>query len=99
MALLYRLDSGILLEELVERPYITAGFAGLVLMLAAGSDLDPQNAAQAGVNWTQLHRLSIRPRLLACMHLLWQARSDIGEPLAYMLVFALLLVWRSDVIG
>jgi sulfoxide reductase heme-binding subunit YedZ len=30
----------------------------------------------------------------ACLHLLWQARSDIGEALVYIVIFALLLGWR-----
>ena len=44
--------------------------------------------------WLQLHRLVYPVAVLACLHLLWQARSDIGEALVYITLFALLLGWR-----
>lgn len=83
-----------LVEELAERPYITLGFAAWVFMslLAATSTRGMQRRLRA--NWQRLHRLVYPVAVLACLHLLWQARSDIGEALIYLIIFAALLGWR-----
>lgn len=86
--------AAILLEELVERPYITMGFAAWLLMLPMA--LTSTNAMQRRLrrNWTRLQRVVYLVAILACLHLLWQARSDIGEALAYSVAVFLLLAWR-----
>ena len=45
-------------------------------------------------NWQRLHRLVYPAAILAGAHLLWQARSDIGEALVYVAIIAVLLGWR-----
>jgi sulfoxide reductase heme-binding subunit YedZ len=52
---------------------------------------------RAWTGWSlllKLRRLVYPAVLLACLHLLWQARSDIGEALVYLGVAAILLSWR-----
>ena len=85
---------GRVLEEVVERPYITAGFAGLLCMfpLAVTSTRSMQRRLRR--NWIRLHRLVYPAAVLGCLHLLWQARSDLGEALVYAGVFSVLLGWR-----
>ncbi|GAB3280446.1 sulfite oxidase heme-binding subunit YedZ [Parahaliea aestuarii] len=84
----------ILVEELAERPYITVGFAAWLLLvpLAVTSTRNWQRRLRR--NWQRLHRLIYPAAVLACLHLLWQARSDVGEALVYIVVVGLLLVWR-----
>lgn len=84
-----------LLQELVERPYVSAGFAAWFIMLPLAITSTRGMRRRLGQRWTKLHRQIYVAAIIACIHLLWQARSDIGEPLAYLLVFALLLVWRA----
>ena len=84
----------ILWEELVERPYITAGFTGWLLMLPLAVTSTRKMQRRLRHNWLRLHRLVYPAAIAACLHLLWQARADIGEALAYIAVFALLLGWR-----
>jgi len=83
-----------LIEELAERPYITVGFAAwlLLLPLAVTSTRGMQRLLRG--NWRRLHRLVYPVALLACCHILWQARSDIGEALIYILLFVILLAPR-----
>lgn len=81
-------------EELAERPYITAGFAALLLMVPLAATSTRRLQRRLGRNWRRLHRLVYGSAVLACVHLLWQSRSDIGEALAYILVIAVLLAWR-----
>jgi len=41
-----------------------------------------------------LHRLVYPLAVLACIHVFWQARSDIGEAALYSGLVLLLLLWR-----
>lgn len=84
----------VLLEELRERPYITAGFGAWLLMLPLAITSTRAMQRRLGRNWVRLHRAVYIAAVLACCHLLWQARSDIGEALAYTLVIGVLLGWR-----
>jgi len=84
----------ILLEELVERPYITAGFVGWLLMLPLAVTSTRKMQRRLRRNWLRLHKLVYPAAMAACLHLLWQTRSDIGEALVYIAVFLLLLGWR-----
>ncbi len=83
-----------LLQELVERPYITMGFAAWCLMLPLAVTSTRGMQRRLGRNWRRLHRSIYPAAVLACLHLLWQARSDIGEALVYIAIFACLLGWR-----
>jgi sulfoxide reductase heme-binding subunit YedZ len=83
-----------LLEELAERPYITVGFGAWLLMLPLAITSTRGMQRRLRRNWQRLHRLVYPAAVLACLHLLWQARSDIGEALVYIIVFAVLLGWR-----
>lgn len=81
-------------EELVERPYITMGFAAWLLMLPLAVTSTRGMQRRLRRNWQRLHRLVYPVAALAAFHLLWQARSDIGEALIYAAIIALLLGWR-----
>lgn len=84
----------ILLEELAERPYVTAGFLAWTLMLPLAVTSTRNLQRRLGRNWLRLHRLVYPAAVLACVHLVWQIRSDAAEALVYSLIFALLLAWR-----
>jgi len=83
-----------LVEELAERPYIAAGFAAWCIMLPLALTSSRRMRRRLGAVWTRLHKLVYLAAIIACLHLLWQARSDLGEALVYVFVFALLLGWR-----
>ena len=84
----------ILLEELVERPYITVGFSAWLLMLPLALTSTRAMQRRLRRNWQRLHRLVYPAAVLICCHILWQARSDIGEALLYIVLFGFLLGWR-----
>lgn len=83
-----------LAEELAERPYISAGFAAWLIMLPLALTSARRIRRRMGALWASLHKQVYSVAIIACLHLLWQARSDIGEALVYILVFSLLLGWR-----
>jgi sulfoxide reductase heme-binding subunit YedZ len=83
-----------LLGELAKRPYITVGFAAWCLMLPLAVTSTRGMQRRLGRSWQRLHRLIYPAAVFACLHLLWQARSDIGEALVYIAMFTGLLGWR-----
>jgi len=87
----------ILVEELVERPYITVGALAWVLMLPLAVTSTRKMQRRLKRNWRRLHRAVYPVAMLACLHLLWQARSDLGEPILYSVLLFMLLIWRLPV--
>ena len=88
-------DSAILIEELVERPYITAGFAAWLMMLPLAVTSTRGWQRRLGKRWLRLHQLVYVAAIAGSLHLLWQARSDVGEALVYGVLFLVLLGWRG----
>ncbi|MCZ6828554.1 MAG: sulfoxide reductase heme-binding subunit YedZ [Gammaproteobacteria bacterium] len=83
-----------LLEEIVERPYISAGFTAWLIMLPLALTSNRAMQRRLRRNWQRLHRGVYAAAVLVSLHILWQVRSDFGEALVYALIFALLLAWR-----
>lgn len=84
----------ILVEEVVERPYITVGALAWVLLVPLTLTSTKDMQRRLGRNWRRLHRLVYPTAILVCLHMIWQARSDFGEPLLYSVVIGGLLAWR-----
>lgn len=87
-------SASLLLEELNERPYVMVGFAAWCALVPLAMTSTDRARRWLGRRWRQLHRLVYPALILAWFHLLWLARSDVGEALLYGALFALLLVWR-----
>ena len=81
-------------EELLERPYISVGFAAWLLLLPLAITSSRGMQRRLRRNWQRLHRLVYAVAMLVSLHLVWQARSDIGEAVFYSGLFAVLLGWR-----
>ncbi len=84
----------LLIEDLAERPYITVGFAALVMLAAlAGTST---NAWQRRLKrrWRQLHRLVYPACALGLLHVWWLTRDGYGELLIYGVWLALLYLDR-----
>lgn len=85
----------ILVEELAERPYIALGFSAWLILLPLALTSTGGMQRRLGRNWRRLHRAVYLAAVLACLHLLWLARSDIGDALLYIVIFSGLLLWRA----
>ncbi len=81
-------------EELLERPYITIGFAAFLILLALGVTSPRAMVRRLGKRWKPLHRLVYLAAVLAIIHLLWILRTDIGEAVIYGSILAILLAFR-----
>ena len=92
------LDQGLLLaaiaEDLLERPFITIGFAALLLLTAMAVTSTDGMRRRMGRSWNKLHYSAYAVGILGVWHYWWQVKRDIAEPLVYAVILALLLGFR-----
>ncbi len=81
-------------EELVERPFISMGFASLLILIALGITSPRAMVRRMGKNWKRLHRLIYPAAIFGVIHLAWILRTDLGEAVLYGSILALLLGYR-----
>ena len=82
------------LEEIIERPYITVGFSAYLILVALGITTPKVMVRRLGKNWKRLHRLVYVASILGVIHLLWILRLDIGPAVFYGALVFLLLGYR-----
>jgi sulfoxide reductase heme-binding subunit YedZ len=88
------LDGDLLVESVVERPFVSAGFACLLAMLPLGVTSTRGAIRRLGARWRTLHRLAYGALLLAVLHFAWGVKADLLEPFLYAGATALLLGFR-----
>ena len=92
------LDQGMLLsailEDIVERPFITIGMAALALLIAMAATSTNGIRRRMGRRWDKLHYSAYAVGVLGVWHYWWQVKKDIGEPLIYAAVLSVLLGTR-----
>lgn len=93
------LDQGLLwsqiFDDILKRPFITAGMAAFILLLPlAATSLDAAIRRLGARRWQALHRLVYAATGLALLHFWWKVKADTAEPAIYLAVFALLLAAR-----
>lgn len=87
-------DPRAILEDIIERPYITVGFAAFMLLIPLAITSTQGMMRRLGRNWQRLHRLVYPIAILAVLHFLWLVKADLREPLIYAAILALLLGYR-----
>ncbi|NBC12703.1 MAG: sulfoxide reductase heme-binding subunit YedZ [Gammaproteobacteria bacterium] len=80
--------------DIAKRPYITVGFAALVLMVPLAVTSTKGWLRRLGYRWKRLHRLVYAIGVLAVLHYLWLVKADWLEPAIYAGVLAVLLAAR-----
>ncbi len=90
-------DFTLIFDDIVERRYVTAGFAGfLMLVPLAITSTQGMIRRLGGARWRQLHRLAYVAAIAGVVHYLWLVKIDIRPPLIYAAILAVLLgsrVW------
>jgi sulfoxide reductase heme-binding subunit YedZ len=81
-------------QDVIKRPYITIGMAGLLLLMPLAATSTAKAQRRLGRRWTRLHRLIYLIAILGVWHYWWQVKKDIREPLLYACGLALLLGFR-----
>jgi len=89
------LDFSALAEDIIDRPYITAGFAALLAMTPLAMTSTRAAMKRLGTRWIQLHRLTYIAAGAACLHFFWGVKADLLEPAIYAGITAALLGLRA----
>ena len=81
--------------DIVERPYVTIGMAGFLLLLPLGLTSNNWSLRRMGpLAWRRLHRLIYPAAVLGALHYVWLAKGFQFEPLLYMAAILGLLALR-----
>ena len=87
-------DLLLIIDDVAERKYVTAGFVGFVLMIPLAVTSTQGWIRRLGRRWTALHRLVYASAVAGVVHFLWLVKIDIGEPLIYAVILAILFAAR-----
>jgi sulfoxide reductase heme-binding subunit YedZ len=89
-----RFDIPVIVEDIVERPYITIGVSALLLLLPLAVTSTNGMMRRLGRRWQKLHRLIYLIAGLGVWHFYWQVKKDILEPSIYIFILVVLLGYR-----
>jgi sulfoxide reductase heme-binding subunit YedZ len=90
----HSLDPGAMIEDIVERPYITLGFSAFLLMIPLAATSNQFMIRKLGRKWKRLHQLVYLIILLAVLHFIWLVKADYLEPGIYAIIAVILLAHR-----
>jgi len=79
-----------IVEDVLERRYVMAGFAALLCMTPLAATSTRAMARRLGKRWKTLHRLAYAAGVLGVVHFIWLVKADLLEPLVYAAVLSVL---------
>jgi sulfoxide reductase heme-binding subunit YedZ len=89
------LDVQAIFDDVVKRPFITAGFGALVLLVPLAITSRKSSIRRLGfVRWQRLHQLAYVAGVLAVVHFIWRVKVDASQPLTYGAALGVLLLVR-----
>ncbi len=90
-------DFGDMIEDIIDRPYITIGFSALMLLIPLAITSNNAMIGKLGKRWKKLHQLVYLILGLGVLHYLWLVKADYLEPGIYAFVAAVLLLQRVNI--
>ncbi|WP_017445184.1 sulfite oxidase heme-binding subunit YedZ [Gayadomonas joobiniege] len=84
----------LLMQELVERPYIWVGAGAFIILFALAVTSFHKAKKLLKKRWQSVHNLIYLGVLLAWLHFFWSRKADLLEPGMYLAVILLLLALR-----
>lgn len=87
-------DFRAMLHDIYKRPFITAGFTGLMLMVPLALTSTQWSIRKLGKKWQTLHRLIYFSALAGVVHFIWLVKKDLQEPLIYAFILGTLMSIR-----
>jgi sulfoxide reductase heme-binding subunit YedZ len=88
------LDMAAIVEDIIERPYITLGMTGLLLMIPLAVTSNRAMMRRLGKRWQKLHRLVYIIAIAGVWHFYWQVKLDTLDATLYALMLTVLLATR-----
>lgn len=89
-----RLLLSAIIEDILERPFITIGFAALLILLALTATSTARMRRRLGVRWQKLHNWVYVAAILGVWHYWWQVKLDASDPAVYAAILTILLGFR-----
>ncbi len=87
-------DFNAIIEDIIDRPYITVGFTAFVLLIPLAVTSTKKMISRLGSNWQRLHKLIYVITTLAILHYLWLVKADTTLPITFALIFSVLMTLR-----
>ena len=90
-------DLAEIVRDVAKRPFITVGFAALVLLIPLAMTSTKAMQKRLGRRWVQLHRLVYAVALLALLHFWWMraGKQNFAEPSLMAVIILSLLAARA----
>jgi methionine sulfoxide reductase heme-binding subunit len=83
-----------ILEDVLERPFITVGFTAWLLLLPLAVTSTRGWIVRLGRSWVLLHKLIYLAAPLGVIHYFWRVRADTRAPLLFAATLLILLALR-----
>lgn len=90
----YFFDWELILETIIEKPYILVGFAAFCILSTLAFTSTKGWKKRLGKNWRRLHLLVYLAGALVVLHFVWLVKSDIREPVVYGIIMSFLMLLR-----
>lgn len=86
---------GLIVADIAQRPFITVGFAALVLLVPLAVTSTNDWVKRLGFRrWNRIHQLIYPAVALVAVHFIWRVKADISQPLTYAIILGALLATR-----
>jgi len=85
------LDLSVMIEDVIERPYITLGMTGLLLLIPLAATSTKGMMRRLGKRWQKLHRLVYVIGIVGVWHFYWQVKLDTLDATVYAVILMVLL--------
>ena len=85
---------GLVIKEIIDRPYITVGFLALLILTALAVTSFDFIKRKMGKRWQKLHNTVYVASFLVALHFIWSVKSNIVEPVIYFVLLTFLLSLR-----
>lgn len=82
------------LEDLLLRPYISVGFAALLILFSLACTSTNGIRRRMKRHWNRLHKGVYLAAIGVMLHFFWLTKADYTEPLIYLGIFVFLMAFR-----
>jgi methionine sulfoxide reductase heme-binding subunit len=86
-----------IVKDIGKRPFITIGFAALVIMVPLALTSTAGMIRRLGKKWQALHRLVYASAIAGVIHYYWLVKADVRKPVFYGALLGVLLFYRAAV--
>ena len=88
------LDFEFIIEDVLERPYISIGFTAWILLIPLAITSTKGWIRRLGKHWKKLHRLAYVATIMGVVHFYWQGKADTYWPTLAAMLITVLMIYR-----